>query len=110
MLYVFFQGVGVNQDVINVDDEKVVDHILENLVHKGLEDNEGVRKAVGNDQLFVVPSSGDKGRLPFVAFTYTNKIKCTSQGEFSIDVGAAHLFQGRWDQRKRETVTSFREQ
>ena len=81
-----------------------VDHILENFVHIGLEDGGGVRKAVWHDQVFIVPLSGDKGRLPFVIFTYTDKVICTSQVEFSIDVVAAHLFKGRWDQRKREMV------
>ena len=43
LLHVLLQG--VNQDVINVDDEKEVDHILENLVHKELEDSRGFSKA-----------------------------------------------------------------
>ena len=71
--------------------------ILQNLVHKGLEDGGGVTKAVGHDQVFVVPSCGDKGRLPFVAFTYTDKVICTSS--IKKDDGVAHLFKGRWDQR-----------
>ena len=81
---------------------KAVNYILVNLVHKGLENGGGVSKAVGHDEVFVVPSCGDKGRLPSGAFTYTDKVKCTSQVKFCIDVGAAHLFKGRWDQR--ETV------
>ena len=91
MLHVFLQGLGLYQDVINVDDEKAVDHIVENLVHNGLENGGGVRKAIGHDQVFVVPSSGDKGSLPVFAFTYTDKVICTSQ---------VYLFKGRWDQRK----------
>jgi hypothetical protein len=63
-----------------------------------------VCKAVGHDQVFVVHSSCDKGHLPFIAITYTDKVICTLQVEFSIYVGAAHLFKDRWDQRKRETV------
>jgi hypothetical protein len=103
-MHVFLQGVKVNQDVIIVDDEKAIDHILENLVHKGLADGGGVSKAVGHDQGLVVPSCGDKGHLPFIPFAYTDKVICTSLVEFCIDVGAAHFFKGRWDQRERETV------
>lgn len=65
-----------------------------------MEDGGGVSKAIGHDQVFVVPSCGDKGRLPFVAFTYTDKVICTLQVEFCLDVGAVHLFKGCWDQRK----------
>jgi hypothetical protein len=101
LLYVFLQG--VNQVLINVDNEKAVDHILENLVHKGLEDGGGSHKAVGQDLVFIVPLSGDKGRLSFAVFTYYTVI-CTSQVGFRIDVGVAHLFKGRWVQKKKETV------
>jgi hypothetical protein len=90
MLYVFLQGVGVNQDVINVD-EKAVDYIVENLIHKRLEDGGSVSKAIGHDEVFVSPWCDDKRCLPFVAIWDTDKVICTSQfcidvGEFCIDV------------------------
>ena len=38
MLYVFSNGVRVDQDMVNVHDEELVDHVLENFIHEGLED------------------------------------------------------------------------
>lgn len=49
VLPVFLQGVGVNQNVVEVHDNTVVEHVAEDVVHEALERGRSVRQAFGND-------------------------------------------------------------
>ena len=64
MLYVFCNGVKVDKDIVNVHDEELVDHVLENLIHEGLEDCGSIGETAEPNEVFVVIPSGDECRLP----------------------------------------------
>ncbi len=54
MMVMFGQVPGVDQDIVYVDDDKLVEELPEHLVHKPLEDGRGVGKAIRHNPIFIV--------------------------------------------------------
>ncbi len=71
---VFLQSVWINQDVVNVYNYPSVEHVSEDVIHERLEDWRTVSKAEGHNQVLVVPTSGRKGRFPFISLSDTNQV------------------------------------
>ena len=64
MVNVFLTEVGEDQDVIEVNKDKPVEHVPEHVVHQGLEDSRNVGEAEGHHQVLVVAGGGIERRLP----------------------------------------------
>lgn len=59
-------GSGKKQDVVRVHHYKDVEHVFENVVHRGLEDSRGIGEAERHDKVLIVASQGLEGGLPLV--------------------------------------------
>ena len=78
MRYMFFKGVRVDQDIINIHNEELVDHVLENFIREGLEDCGSIGETVGHNQVFVVTPSGDECRLLLIPTSNTDRVVSTT--------------------------------
>jgi hypothetical protein len=60
--------IGIDQDVVDVDNDANIKHIAENVIHETLKN----RRAVGKNERHNLPLkrtvSGPKGSLPFITF------------------------------------------
>lgn len=72
--HVFLGGVGENEDVVEVDISKPVQHVAENIIHQSLEHSRSVSKATWHDQILVVTTGHVEGSLPLVPFPYLHKV------------------------------------
>ncbi len=86
---------GVNEDVVNIDDDELMEELPEHLIHEPLEDGWSVSQSIRH-KIFIVASRGDKGRLPLVSWTDTNEIVGTSQVQFGEDASPTEFLQGSW--------------
>ncbi len=64
MMVMLGQVPGVDQKIVYVRDDKPVEELKEQLVHKPLEDRRGVGKAIRHDPIFIVAWGGNECRLP----------------------------------------------
>lgn len=70
------------------------------LVHESLEDRCGVGESIRNNAVLVVSRRGDEGRLPFITFTYANKVIGGAQVQLGEDVDSTEFLEGGRDQGK----------
>ena len=61
-------------DVIAVDNDKLVQHVAENIINQSLEHSRGVGKAKGHDQVLVVADGRVEGSLQLVPFPYPHQV------------------------------------
>ncbi len=61
-----------DQDIIEINKNKPVDHVSEYVIDECLEDRRGVRKPKRHDQILKVPRRYVKGGLPFVPLPNPN--------------------------------------
>ena len=62
----FLQAFGENKDVVQVNENKLVYHILENAVNKTLEDSRSIRYAKRHHQVLPFTRRSVKCCLPFI--------------------------------------------
>lgn len=74
MLTIFCLVLGVNQDAVNVHQDKALKVVLEHLVHKALEYGGGIDQAIQHNVVLVVPHWCYKSCLPLVPHLYPNEI------------------------------------
>jgi len=89
VMAMFGQSLGVNQNIINVNNNGVMKEISEHLVHEILEYRGGVYRTIQHDQVLTVASRCHEGCLPLISLTYPDKVICPTK-----------LFQSCWNQRK----------
>ena len=65
---------GENKDVVQINENELVYHISQDVVHQGLEDGRHVREAERHDEVLPVPRRRVEGRLPFVAFLNPHQV------------------------------------
>lgn len=61
-----FLGLQEDEDVIQVDKDTAVEHILEDVIDQGFEDSWGIGKARWHDQVLIMPGWGVKRCLPVI--------------------------------------------
>lgn len=66
MLVMFNQAPGVDQDVVDVDQCKLVEELPEHLVHEVLECGGGIHKPIWLDPIFIVAGGCHKCSLPLI--------------------------------------------
>ncbi len=54
VMVIFGQVPGVDQNIVNVHDDKPVEELPEHLIHKSLEDGRGFGKAIRHNPIFIV--------------------------------------------------------
>ena len=53
MAFVFFQSIGIDQEIVEVNDKEFIEIFAELVVHKVLECSGGITQSKGHDVLFV---------------------------------------------------------
>jgi hypothetical protein len=74
MEHVILGGAGEDEDVIEVDEDKPVQHVMENIINPSLEHSRGVGKAKWHNQILVVDAGRVEGSLPLVPFPYPHQV------------------------------------
>lgn len=100
MVTMFCQALGVNQDVIDVDQDEFVEKIAEHLMDEVLEDGGGVDQAIQHHDVLVVSSRCYEGCLPLVPLTYPEEVIRAAEVQLGEDGGTTEVFQSCWDERK----------
>ncbi len=101
MVAMFGQVPGVDQDIVDVHNNKLVEELPKHLVHKPLENGRGVGEAIRHDPVFIVARGGNERRLPLVAFPDMNKIIGATHVQLREDAGPTEFLEGGRDQGKR---------
>lgn len=79
MRAVFHQGIGVDEDVIDVSVAEDVKVLAENVIDEMLEGCVGIGEAEWNNQVFVVAKAGAEDCLPFFPIGHANKVVGASE-------------------------------
>lgn len=83
---------GVDEGVVDVDDDEVMEKLPEHLVHEGLQYGGWVRKDIKHNAIFIVSCRCYELSFPLVVGV--------PQVQLSEDVSFPQLLRGGWDQRK----------
>ena len=88
-----FLGVpGENQNIFQIDDNKVVNKIPKQVIY--LDDGRGIRQAERHDEVFEVPQVGVEARLPFVPLSDTDQMVRIEQVQFGENCGMREGLKG----------------
>ncbi len=104
MLDIITLVLGEDQDIVEVNKNKLIDHVSEHVVDECLEDCRGVRKAKRHDQIFKMPGMGVKGGLPLVPLPNLNQVMSTAEIQLSKYCCPLQELKGRGHQRQRITI------
>ncbi len=72
MLLVCFHIVGVDEDVVKIDDNTNIEHIGEDVVHESLERSWGIGKSERHDLPFKRSIAGSECGFPLITFGYAD--------------------------------------
>jgi len=89
---VFLIGVGIDENVIDVNDYPMVKHVLKDVIDEGLKYGSTVGKPEVHNQIFIVPSAVRKGCFPFITLPDAKRIKGIAEVLFEKLFGIAKLF------------------
>src|SRR6266481_7091381 len=103
---VFLDRIRKDQNVVQVDDDKKVGHILKDVIHKVPESGRCICESHGHYDKLERAIAGTKGGLPFMVGCYADVIISHTQVEFGINLGGAQLVNQIGDQRNRVVVVS----
>lgn len=92
---VFLQRVGVDEDVIKVNKDKVVEHVTEDVINQVLQYSRGVGKAERHDKILEVSQRGAEGSFPFVPFVDSDEVISVTEVQFGQKGVKAELISGR---------------
>ncbi len=79
LVNVLLQSLGVNDDIIDVDYDKSVEHIPEDIVDKGLKSRWTIGQAERHNPVFIVPRGRRESGFPFVTRSNPDEIVGTPQ-------------------------------
>ena len=63
---------GINEDVVEVDNDANVEDVTENVTHEALESGGGIRKSEGHNKPFKRAIASTESGLPFLTFSNMN--------------------------------------
>jgi hypothetical protein len=69
-------AIGINKDVIDVDNEVNIKHIAENVIHETLKNSGTIGKAERHNLLLKQTITGLEGGLPFITFRELDQVIC----------------------------------
>src|SRR5712664_151807 len=93
-----FQGIGEDEDIVEVDHYEDVSHVSEDVIHEGLKCSRSIGQAHGHNQEIEGAISGAKGCLQLVTSGNANIVVARVQFELCVDLGASKLVQEVGDQ------------
>lgn len=72
MLSVLFEGITVDQDIVDKRCAENIQKIKESVVNEVLESGGGIAEAKGHDFVLVMTKSGSESRFSIVSFRYSD--------------------------------------
>ena len=104
VLFVLRHVVGVDEDVVEVDDDTDIEEVAEDVVHETLKGRGCVGKSEGHHQPFKRAVASAEGGLPFFTFCDVNKVVCVTKVDFGIGAGFPRGVEEVGDERKGISV------
>ena len=95
---------GENENVVQINKNKLVYHISQDIVHQGLEDGWRVREAERHDEVLPGPRRCVEGRLPFVTFLNPHKVLGIPEVQLGKDRRSLQEVKRSVHQRQRVAV------
>jgi hypothetical protein len=95
---------GVDEDVVEVDDDTDVKHVAENVVHEVLECGWRIGEAERHDKVFEMTVAGAESGFPFIAFFDAEKVVTRSQIKFGEVFGSLESIHDLVRERKRVAI------
>src|SRR5882672_6927383 len=96
---IIFQGIGEDEDIVEVDHYEDVSHVSEDMIHEGLEHSGSICESHRHNQEFEGAISGAKGCFPLVASGDVHIVVASAQVELGVDLGTAKLVKEVGDKR-----------
>ena len=87
MLSMFIEGPGENEDVVEVDKDKPVEHITEDVIYQGLEHCRCIGESEGDHKVFEVAQRSVEGCLPLIPLPDAHQMVGVSQVQLGEDGG-----------------------
>lgn len=72
----------------------LIQHVTEDVIHKGLEHNGSIGETKRHDQIFIMANVGVEGGPPFVPFMNANQVVGVAEVELSEDCGPLQQIKG----------------
>src|SRR5882672_10735518 len=85
MSFVFGNVVGIDEDVIQIDDDYDINHIHEDVIHELLKSCWCISKPFRHYQPLEGTISGSEGSLPFISMCNLDKMVCVLEVNFGVD-------------------------
>ena len=86
MLFVLGEVVGIDQYVVQIDNDVNVHHIGEDVIHEPLKSCRSVSKAFQHYQPLKISVTSPEGGLPFVSCCNANQMVHVPEVDFSVDL------------------------
>ena len=86
MSFVLREVVGIDQDVIQIDNDIDVYHICKNVVHESLKSCGSISKAFWNYQPLERSVLSMESSFPFVSFGNAYEVICVPEIDFGVDL------------------------
>ena len=90
---------GINEDVIQVNNNKDIKFFGQNLIDVALEAGRSVEKTKTHHLIFEVAVSNSEGDLPLIAFSYPHLVVSTGQVQLSELLSPTQSIQGLPNER-----------
>src|SRR4030081_2938128 len=90
---VIFRVVRVNEDVIEVGDDRNVEHVAKYVVDETLKSGESIGEAEGHDEPFERTVSGAEGGFPFISFSDPDEVISVSEVDLGVDMSSSGAVQ-----------------
>jgi len=98
MPLVFCEGIGVDKDVVQVDNEELVKEVMEGVIHIMLEGTQRIAQAEGHDCIFKEAISAAEGCLPLLPRGYLELVVTVTYVELGEELGTADSIQELTDE------------
>ena len=99
-----FRVVGVNEDIVEVNDYQDVEKVLKDVVHETLESGGSVRKSEGHYEPFEGSVFCAERGFPLVAFRDADQMVSVSEVNFCIDTSFTGTVEEIGNERKRIAI------
>jgi hypothetical protein len=98
------QIVGVDEHIIQVDDDADVEHIGEDVIHEALESSGGVGQSEWHNKPLKQAIAGAESCFPFISFSYSDKVIGVLKVDFRVDTRFTRAIKKIGDQGEWITV------
>jgi hypothetical protein len=76
---------GIDEDVVQIDNDAYIKHIGKDAIDKALESCWSIRKSLGHNQPFVRSITGPECSFPLISFCYPDKMISRLEVNFSVN-------------------------